>query len=294
MKPQSLVMLFHAIGRAEDTNYKDAITVEAFDRALTWLQSHYRVVAIDEIAARRAADQDIKGLAALTFDDNHRSVLEIGLPLVAARGLPATWYLMTAALAGEGFWRRKVTGIVASGQEAAFRAFLSSEAPEILEGLRPGKFYRDSKDPARVSVPRMVELLQAFDPGSGPEPDFVTPGEVASMALPGISLGNHSNRHMVMSGLTAEQQRADLGTASEALSHFPQTKSRLFCVPFGGAKTYNAATLEATAATGLSGLAVTAVGLVAADDLTQHPLLASETYGGQAVVRCLTPALVLD
>ncbi|MEQ8652499.1 MAG: polysaccharide deacetylase family protein [Kiloniellales bacterium] len=291
MQPASIVLLFHAVGTPEATGYKDAIPVEAFDRALHWLQANYRVVPLDDLAARQALGEDLTGLAALSFDDNHRSVAEVGLPLVAARGLPATWYLMTAALAGEAYWRRKVTRVLASGQEAAFRAFLQARAPALAEAIRPGRLYKDSKDPTRVSPSAMAELFAAFDPSGGPEPDFVTPGEVAALDLPGITLGNHSHRHLVMSGLSAEAQQREIAVASEALSHFPQPKSRLFCVPFGGAKTYNSATLEATALAGLAGLAVTADGLVDADDFARHPLLAAESFKGQALARCLSLAL---
>lgn len=291
MQPASLVLLFHSVGSPQQTGYKDAISVEAFDRALAWLQANYRVVSIDALAERQAAGGDLSGLAALSFDDNHRSVPEVGLPLVAARGLPATWFLMTAALAGAVYWRRQVTRILASGQEAAFRSHLEARAPTLAAAIRPGRFYKDSKDPTRLSPTAIAEELAAFDPSLGPDPDFVTPGEVASLALPGIMIGNHSHRHLVMSGLSAEAQAHDVARASEALSHFPQPKSRLFCVPFGGAKTYDGATLQATANAGLSGVAVTADGLVDADDFSKHPRLAAKSYAGQGVVRCLSPAL---
>ncbi len=291
MQPASLVLLFHAVGTPEETGYKDALSVEAFDRALAWLQANYRVVALDRLAAGQAAGDDLTGCAALTFDDNHRSVSEVALPLVVARGLPATWFLMTGPLAGEAYWRRRVTRILARGQEAAFYSFLRAKAPTLAAAIRPERLYKDSKDPARVSPLAIAEQLAAFDPSGGPDSDFVSPGEVAAQALPGISLGNHSHRHFVMSGLSPEEQIREIARASEALSYFPQPKSRLFCVPFGGAKTYDCETLQATARAGLAGLAVTADGLVAADDLSAHPLLTAETFTGQALVRCLSPAL---
>ncbi len=291
MQPTSLVLVFHAVGSPADTGYKDSLTAGELDRVLDWLQAHYQVLALDELAERRRAGASLDGLAALTFDDNHRSVAEIALPLAAARGLPATWFLMTAPLSGAPYWRRQVTRLLARGEEPAFRAFLAAHAPELVARIRPGKLYKDSKDPARVSPLAIAELLQAFDPAASQQPDFVTPGEIAALALPGVSLGNHSHRHLVMAGLEAEAQCREIATAAEALSHFPQPRSRLFGVPFGGPGSYDAATLAATAATGLTGLAVTAGGLAAADDLGDHPLLADGAGELQALVRCLSPAL---
>ncbi len=291
MHPASLVLVFHAIGSPQATGYKDAVTPEELDRVLGWLAAHYRVVPLDELGARQAAGEALTGLAALTFDDNHRSIAEVALPLAAARGLPATWFLMTAVLAGEPYWRRQVTGLLARGQEAAFRGFLAAEAPALAERIRPGRLYKDSKDPRRVPPAEIARLLRAFEPGSGQQQDFVTPGEVAALSLPGVTLGNHSHRHLVMSGLSDAAQRQEVVTASEALSHFPQPKSRLFGVPFGGPGSYDGATLEAVAAAGLAGVAVTAGGLQAADGLEDHPLLAGGAGIRPALARCLAPAL---
>ena len=283
--PESLVPVFHAVGSAAGTGYKDAVSAERLDRALAWLAGRYRVLPLDELLRRAADGRSLAGLAALTFDDNHRSVAEIALPLAAARGLPATWFLMTDPLGGRPFWRRQLTRLLARGEEAAFRAFLAAEAPALAEALRPGRLYKDSKDPTRVAPEAMAAALQGFSGES--DPDLVTPGEVAALALPGLSLGNHSARHLVMAGLSAERQAQEVTVAAEALSHLPQPKSRLFAVPFGGPGTYDAATLAAAAAAGLAGVAVTGDGLVAADDLSAHPLLA----GGRGLVRSLAGAL---
>ncbi|MEO1190564.1 MAG: polysaccharide deacetylase family protein [Pseudomonadota bacterium] len=287
MRPDSLILLFHAIGTPAETGYKDAVSAEAFAQALRWLGDHYQVCPLDQLLQRLQAGHSISGQAALTFDDNHRSLAEVALPLAAAQGLPATWFIMTGPLAGRPFWRRRLTALQASGQEAAFRAFLYVEAPAVAARLRPGKLYKDSKDPDRVSPAEMARLLAAFLPGQAPAEDQITAGELASLRLPGLTLGNHSRDHLVMAGLSAEAQAQEVARASESLAAYPQPKSRLFAVPFGGAKTYNAATAAAVTAAGLSGLAVTVDGLAAADDLTAHP----ELEPGQGLARSLARAL---
>ncbi len=287
MPPKSLVLLFHAVGTPAETGYKDAVSVDALNRALDWLQTNYQVVPLDRLAEERRADRSIAGLAALTFDDNHRSIAEIALPLAVARGLPATWFLMTDPLFGRPYWRRQVSALIAAGQEEAFRAYLAERAPDLLRQLRPGRLYKDSKDPSRVSPDAVAAQLAAFRGGLDDGAGFVTPGEVAALALPGLALGNHSRRHLVMAGLSPDRQREEVAAAAETLSSFPQQRSRLFAVPFGGPETYDAATLDAVAAAGLSGLAVTTSGLAAADDVSGHPLLSADS----ALVRSLPAAL---
>ncbi len=69
----------------------------------------------------------------------------------------------------------------------------------------------------------------------------------------------------------------------------PQRRSGLFAVPFGGPDTYDMATVEAVAAAGLFGLAVTGTGLTAADDFEAHPLLSARN----GLVRSLPGAVSL-
>src|SRR5690606_34163491 len=106
------------------------------------------------LLAEQRRGRSLRGLAALTFDDNHRSVLEVALPLAAELGLPATWFLIGGPLKGQPFWRALVRRIEAEGRVADFLAFARARHPAAGR-LRPERFYRDSKDPARIDSPAM-------------------------------------------------------------------------------------------------------------------------------------------
>jgi peptidoglycan/xylan/chitin deacetylase (PgdA/CDA1 family) len=273
MQPRSLVALYHAVGRSDLTGYRDAVAGESLERQLAWLKRRYRVLPLAELLERRRQGRALDGLAALTFDDNHRTVLDQALPLAAALDLPATWFLIGAPLAGRPFWRDLARRVEAAGQVEAFLAFAAARGAEVGR-LRPGRFYRDSKDPARVPGELLPPLLEAFLPGAGPPDDFIAATELARLPR-GVTLASHSARHLVLAGLPAATQRAEIAGGLAALQAVAPGASRALALPFGGPGSYDATTLAVAADLALAGLLFTAAEPVAADDMGQHPLAAA-------------------
>lgn len=270
MRPASLIALYHAVGTPGMTGYRDALPADRLERQLGWLKRHYSVRPLAELLERRRRGRSLDGLAALTFDDNHRTVRDLALPLAGALGLPATWFLIGAPLRGRPFWRDLVRRIAASGQVEAFLAFAAAQGAE-LGRLRPARFYRDSKDPARVAGDLLPPLLEAFLPEAGPPADFVTAGELAALPA-GVTLANHSAHHLLLAGLPASVQRDEIATGLATLRALAPDASHALALPFGGPGSYDTTTLAVAADLALPGLLLTAEEPGAADDLTQHPL----------------------
>ena len=269
MRPASLIALYHAVGSPAATGYRDALAASVLERQLRWLKRHFSVLPLAELLERRRRGQPLDGLAALTFDDNHRSVLELALPLAASLDLPATWFLIGGPLQGRPFWRDLVRRIEVEGRVADFLAFAGARG-DALARLRPERFYRDSKDPARVAVDEMIALLEAFLPDAGAPADFVTAAEVARLPA-GVTLASHTQRHPVLAGLPAACQRDEILQGLATLGDLPQPRSRALALPFGGRGSYDATTLAVAAELDLAGLLLTAESPAAADDLAQHP-----------------------
>ncbi len=61
---------------------------------------------------------------------------------------------------------------------------------------------------------------------------------------PLISYGNHTYHHYVLSSLSDEQQDQEIGDNHRLLTRLPLKVSRVFAIPFGGEKDFNAATLQ--------------------------------------------------
>jgi len=267
MPPSSLLLLYHAIGTPGETAYRDAVTRETFRAQIDRLAARYTVVPLAEMIARQRRGASLAGLAAITFDDNHPSVLEQAIPDLVARGLPATWFLIGCQLEGKPTWRDLTKEVIAAGREEAFLAFARAREPRA-RALRAEKFYKDSKDPARIPADRMAALLEEFL-GPRAAEAVVTAEHLAAMApAPAIALANHSWHHFLMAGLGEPVQRRELAETQAWLERLGWPLAPAFAVPFGGPDTYDRITIVAATA---SSLLLTADGLVAADDLSTHP-----------------------
>ncbi|HKY93967.1 MAG TPA: polysaccharide deacetylase family protein [Kiloniellales bacterium] len=291
-RPASLVALYHAVGTARTTGYRDALDREALARQLDWLAARYAVLPLGELLRLRREGAPLAGLAAITFDDNHRSVLELALPLLAERGLPATWCLIGGVLAGRPYWRRQVQSLIDRDEVGAFLAFAREQDPAAISGIRPERFYRDSKDPGRCRVPALMALLDRFRPG-GADPALVRAEDLAGLApLPGVTLANHSLTHPVFAGLSQAQQREEVMLGRTAVAAVGWATVDVLALPFGGADSYDASLPAALASAGCEAVLLTGSEGTAADDLSAHPALA----GGPptALVRVLLGSLTLD
>src|SRR5215472_3677739 len=65
------------------------LPVSEFRWQLDWIEAHYRVVALGELAERLRSGRSVRGLAVLTFDDAYAGAFQQAWPLLRARGLPA-------------------------------------------------------------------------------------------------------------------------------------------------------------------------------------------------------------
>lgn len=284
MRPDSLIALYHGVGTRETTGYRDAVSLEGLERQLDWLRRSYRVLPLEELLERRRKQQSLGGLAAITFDDNHRSILSAALPLLRALDLPATWFLIGQPLLGRPFWRDLVRRVEESGRSEAFVAFARARTPAAA-ALRPERLYRDSKDPVRIAAATAAALLEAFLPDAGAPADFVRLEELSGPPPAGLTLASHTAQHFVLAGLPEAIQYAEIREGQEILQRSPWPQSPLLALPFGDPETYDAATLAAARTAQLRGLLLTGPGLCAADDLSRHPLARGNRP--PALVRCL-------
>jgi peptidoglycan/xylan/chitin deacetylase (PgdA/CDA1 family) len=217
---------------------------------LDWLAAHYRIVPLAELAQC----DDWSGLAAVTFDDGYRSAIETAWPICRARGVPASFALIGAALATGSFWRERVRTVIRHGLAAACLAWAGDAV--AVRGLRADRFYKDSKrpdgDPAELD-----RLLVAFLAERGLDPrerNACTTGLRALPSDPAFAVLNHSAHHWTPAALTPAQQGAEVRDGRAALARAGLDEGPFYAVPFGGDGDYGDATLQAAAESGYAGV----------------------------------------
>lgn len=250
-----LILLYHSVLEEIPPDLAGGlhnVRPHIFAEQVDWLARHFEIMELDEFMRLG----DVRGKAAITFDDAYRSVFDHGLPMLKARGLPATIFINADTMRGGAFWRDKVRYLIASDLVADFVAFRRDRWPGC-PALEPATFYRQSKTQA-INSRELDQQIDAFAECIKLEDDFagLAAHIVAEDALvddPLVAYGNHSLGHFVLSSLDRDQQSAEIRENQEALVRLKLPLSNVFAFPFGGLSDFNDDTLSILRDDGYSG-----------------------------------------
>lgn len=268
------VLTYHACYRRPPAEVAsvDNLSPEWLYDQVSALKKAVRFVPIDELAECKVR----KGIAAVTFDDGYRSVIDEAMPVLEPLDVPFTIFVNTYPLEGRTFWRHKVMYIVNSG--------LTRECEAFVKGVMmiPGQsFYAYLKDPRNNSgvvereLDRFLEHkgLQVDIPQcmAAQQSDFV-PHRL-------VWYGNHTHRHYVMASLSIAEQKAEIETTKTYLERIPGIQlSRCVALPFGRADQANRETLAAVRDAGYRVLLMNRGGVNFARAATQDDIVLLERF----------------
>lgn len=247
-----LILLYHGVWQTPPPTLVEGlhnVDPEQLGRQLEMLQRYFKIVTVDEFA--KSADP--RGLAAISFDDGYKCILQQGLPVFRALNIPFSIYLNGSTSTDGLFWRDKVRLIQTRGLVEEFEVFMQG-----IEAI--GRFYRYTKHPTNNSM-HVVQQIDRFleskhiATDTGTLLNYCMNFETDVVADPLISYGNHSHNHYVMSSLSAEQQYEEIERTRLLLKSKPELiESENFSIPFGEERDFNEATIDAARQCGYSGV----------------------------------------
>ena len=232
------------------------ICPELFERQIGILTRYFRIIPLDELAQRIGEGIETKGLASITFDDCHRSVLENALPVLTAHRVPATLFVSTKLMEEGACWRDKVRFLISAGLVEAFLDFLAVNGGD-LGHLSERSFYQETKNLPFVRTDHVESAIDEFLDGKGISVDwgdvYCTSEDLKSFASEDISVGNHSHSHYRLSGLELSCQRQEIELCRHKIEALDVNISDFFAIPFGGVTSYDDNTLIALKELGYRG-----------------------------------------
>ena len=262
------IVFYHYVRDVERTEFPGikALPVAAFAAQIDWLQARYDV--IDGPAFERAVRTGMPfdhPTALLTFDDGFVDHYEHVFPLLSARGLGAIFFL-SGATQGDPPCLLNVhrTHFLLSHLGAAR---FTEQVTEALEaegmqvkpaGSRVGIYRYDEAPDVRIKrilnyeAPYPVAdrvLSTLFERHLGDSVGFartlyLSSAQVRQMAAAGMTFGFHTETHPVLSRLTRDAQRLELGSGVQLVRELTGQTDVSFCYPYGFTHTYNADTLQ--------------------------------------------------
>lgn len=210
------------------------VTPETFACQLDWLQESYRVLPLEELLARMADDAPLpEGACALTFDDGWRDNHVYAAPALAARGLPATVFVVSDRVGSEGaYWPDEVCRGVARMTPDAARALARSlgagggdPSAALLAHLKaaaPAAFERD-----------LAQLREAWGPAVPGGRELLDWDELAELEAAGFRVASHGASHALLTRIDASAAADDLRRARDTLRERGFAGADLLAYPSG-------------------------------------------------------------
>jgi peptidoglycan/xylan/chitin deacetylase (PgdA/CDA1 family) len=262
------IVFYHYVRDVERTPFPGirALSVDGFAAQIDWLQTQYDIV--DEATFERAVASGVPfdtPTALLTFDDGFVDHYEHVFPLLQARGLSGIFFLAGATQAQppqllnvhKTHFLLSHLGARRFTQDVADR--LESEGIDARPAAGRAGIYRYDEAPD-VRIKRILNyeapypiadrvLSWLFARHLGDSSDFaralyLSSAQVGEMAAGGMTFGFHTETHPVLSRLTLEEQRAQLGSGVRLIRDLTGQEDVSFCYPYGFTHTYNADTLR--------------------------------------------------
>jgi peptidoglycan/xylan/chitin deacetylase (PgdA/CDA1 family) len=206
MSGYSLVLGYHNVVQDFDAGRGDRslhLPLSAFREQLDLLQEHCRVVSLEQIVAG-VPDAD-RPTVAITFDDAYRGAVEIGLPELLYRGLPATVFVAPGLLGGTVMWWDALGELAGEGAE--------NERDRILVEQN-GRHVAS----AGVTLPSHYACA--------------TEAQVLELACAGIDLGAHTWSHPNLARLAPKDLQEELEQPLEWLRQ-RKVRSSMLAYPYG-------------------------------------------------------------
>jgi peptidoglycan/xylan/chitin deacetylase (PgdA/CDA1 family) len=199
------------------------VAASTFRQQLRALRALYRVVPMRDLHAILAGQAPLTApTAVVTFDDGYRDNHRIALPILAAEGVPATFFVSVDFVdRGVPFWFDRLADAARQAGSAASAALpeplvqaLSQPAPLATRVRAAAAYLKSLPDRDRDAV---IEALcgTAAAPASGAEP--MTWDDVRALRAAGMHVGAHGVRHGILTRMPAAEAAREIGASMAAV-----------------------------------------------------------------------------
>lgn len=245
---------YHRVGDGESQPWDRRLwsaTAEALDEQFETLVRHTDVVGPADItdAMRRGVGRRVL----LTFDDGYRDNYDIAFPVLRRHGLRATFFLVTGFVdAPAAAWWDEIAWMVRKATRMSLAAGENGHAGSLSllpddHGTTIASLVRHYKTLPDAQGERFLAWL-ADTTGSGRcsradiEDLWMTWDMAREMRSAGMWIGGHTVTHPVLSRLSPERQREEIGTCGRRLVEELGEPMRWFAYPVGARDAFNATT----------------------------------------------------
>lgn len=208
-------------------------SLATFREHLDYFERSYRIIGLDELLLGRVP----LGAMIIGIDDSYRSVLDVAVPELKRRGLPAVLFVNPGPIANKVMPFDNLVALALEQYSAGdvARAMYGHDAEasshsDILDTLTPPHSL-GSRERARTNLLRLLrtsdeELRDKY-------PLFLRPEDLAAVQDAGVEIGNHTMNHFHCRALTEAELRFEIAGAKDWIEQQTRRPVRGFSFPWG-------------------------------------------------------------
>jgi peptidoglycan/xylan/chitin deacetylase (PgdA/CDA1 family) len=261
-----LVLIYHRVLDRSDPLLPDEPDRAAFGAQMDLVRSLFNVLDLADAIERLRNGTLPPRAAAITFDDGYANNAQIAAPIMAARGLPATFFIATGFLDGGRMFNDTVI-------ESVRRA----PAALDLTDLELGSYTLNDDAARRQAISALLSKLKYQAPerrlvladsiaervGGGLPTDLMMTREQlrALAAVPGMKIGAHTINHPILTKVGNDAAQAEIVGSKQELERITGRPVETFAYPNGRPKSdYDPSHVDIVSAAGFRAAVSTAWG----------------------------------
>jgi peptidoglycan/xylan/chitin deacetylase (PgdA/CDA1 family) len=232
------ILIFHRVLAHADPLFPDLPDARRFGAMLDWLRTWFNVLPLDQAARQLAQGTLPERAAAITFDDGYADNEAVGLPELARRNLPATFFVATGFLDGGRMWNDTVIESIRACREESLD----------LEPLGLGRVPLRSAAERRAAIDACIDRIKympagprnqaaegvALAAGVTPPTDLMmTSDAVRRLHRTGMQVGAHTITHPILARLTPEEAMSEMQGSRLRLEGIVDAPITAFAYPNG-------------------------------------------------------------
>lgn len=263
-----------------------------FEAQMRYVAARYNVVSSWDLvrALREGYTLPARALI-ITFDDGYRCFAEIAMPVLRRLGLPVTLFVPTAfpGAPGKLFWWDTLHRALAHTQKAQIEVTRVGVLPTRTPEERYGAYSRLVPYVERIREQEAARLLDGIVEQCEVEPN-TTPHmlnweEIEALSAEGVSIGPHTQSHIILAQASRERVRAEVAGSWADLQAKIDRPLPIFCYPNGKPHAINRVAAQAVREAGLAGAYTMVAGLNVVGRTDPYLLYRVGTEAGQSLRR---------
>lgn len=225
----------------------DFLPATAFEAQLAWLTKHFSIVSLGTLLDRLATGK-LTNEIALTFDDGLRNNFTAAFPLLKKFNAPATFFVCPGLVESQRWlWNQEARARlqVLSDTEreqlaSQWRAGAGGDIEQIVAWMKtlPVDQRRDRERDLRELTSQFQATAEQRS-----KSDIMNRDELRSLDPGLITIGSHTVSHPILTTLSPNQLRFEIGESRRNLEDKLGRKVEYFCYPNG---VFNPAVVEQT------------------------------------------------